>query len=200
LSCFHGAGHLSRVLWSEVEGHYSPVCTCARVCEVFSFSLVDKGGGVQLVYAEHLSLGVGIYFNRRRDRSVVFCLLYLKRGRECTWVYVCVYAHTLTETLEGPEESRWTQSRQICIRICQCVQSTHVYIYAGRRDEIWTGCFFSCHNRVHSMERIKQPHRASATGAEITRDLCYRLLMITSADELRDRHETLEGPRVKEYR
>jgi len=24
LSCFHGANHLSRVFWREVEGHYSP--------------------------------------------------------------------------------------------------------------------------------------------------------------------------------
>ena len=38
------------------------------------------------------------------------------------------------ETLGGPEESRWTKSWQICIRMC--VQSTHVYIYAGKRDEI----------------------------------------------------------------
>jgi len=72
-------------------------------------------------------------------------------------VYVCLYAQTHThgtwghdgvrseptgqdETLEGPEESRWTNSRQICIRIC--VQSTHLYIYAVRRDEIWTNCPF----------------------------------------------------------
>jgi hypothetical protein len=76
-------------------------------------------------------------------------------GWECTWVYVFVHARTHThctwgarceprgrdETLGGPEacESRWTKSRQICIRIC--VQSTHVYIYARRRDEIQI-CFF----------------------------------------------------------
>ena len=64
---------------------------------------------------------------------------------------VCVYTHTHThytdgllgceptgrswdETPEGPEESRWTKSRHTFIRIC--VQSTHVYIYAKRRDEI----------------------------------------------------------------
>jgi len=65
------------------------------------------------------------------------------------WVYVGVYAHTHThftdgvlgceprsrdETLEGPEESGLTKSRHIYIRVC--VQSTHVYVYARRRDEI----------------------------------------------------------------
>jgi len=64
-------------------------------------------------------------------------------------VKVCVYAHTLAhcaygvlgceargrdEAPGGPKESRWTKSRHICIRIC--VQSTHVYAYARRRDEI----------------------------------------------------------------
>ena len=66
-------------------------------------------------------------------------------------VYVCVYAHTHThctdgvlgceprsreETTGGPEleESGRTKSRHIYIRTC--VQSTHVYAYARRRDEI----------------------------------------------------------------
>jgi len=65
------------------------------------------------------------------------------------WVYVCVYAHTYThctdevfgceprsrdETPEGPEDSRWTRSGHTFIHIC--VQSTHVYVHARRRDEI----------------------------------------------------------------
>ena len=65
------------------------------------------------------------------------------------WVCVCVYAHTCTyytvgvlgyeprsreETPGGSEESRWTKSWHTYIRIC--VQSTHVYIYAKRRDVI----------------------------------------------------------------
>ena len=64
-------------------------------------------------------------------------------------VCACVYAHTYThytdgvigceprsrdETPGGPEESRWTKSRHTHIRMC--VQSTHAYIYAKRRDEI----------------------------------------------------------------
>jgi len=65
------------------------------------------------------------------------------------WVYVCVYAHTHTPCTDGvlgceprgrdeipggPKESRWTKSRHIYIRIC--VQRTHVYVNAMRRDEI----------------------------------------------------------------
>jgi len=64
-------------------------------------------------------------------------------------VCVCVSTHTHThctdgvvgceprgrdEIPEGPEESRWTKSRHLCIRIC--VQSTRVYVYARRRDAI----------------------------------------------------------------
>jgi len=64
------------------------------------------------------------------------------------WVCVCVYTHTHTHCIDGvlgcelrsrdetpgrPEESRSTESRHTYIRIC--VQSTHVYIYAKRRDE-----------------------------------------------------------------
>ena len=64
-------------------------------------------------------------------------------------VCVCVYAHTHThctdgllgceprrwdETPLGPEEYRWTKFRHSHIRTC--VQSTHVYIYVKRRDEI----------------------------------------------------------------
>ena len=62
---------------------------------------------------------------------------------------VCVYAHTRTHytdgvhggeprrqdvTPGGPEESRWTKSRHKYIRVC--VQNTHVYIQAKRRDDI----------------------------------------------------------------
>ena len=61
---------------------------------------------------------------------------------------MCVYMHTHTHTAHGvlgceprglnespgrPKESTWTKSRQICI--CICVSSTHVCIYARRRDK-----------------------------------------------------------------
>jgi len=70
----------------------------------------------------------------------------------CVCACVCVYAHTHVththytdgvpgckprsqdETPGGPVESRWTKCRHTYIRIC--IQSTHVCIYAKRRDEI----------------------------------------------------------------
>ena len=65
------------------------------------------------------------------------------------WLYACIYAHTHTHYTDGvlgceprsrdetpgePEESIWTKSRYAHIRIS--VQSTYVYLYAKRRDEI----------------------------------------------------------------
>ena len=63
----------------------------------------------------------------------------------CVLVYAHIHTHctdgvlgceprSRDETPEGPEESRWTKSRYTYIRIR--VQSTHVYIYVKRRDEI----------------------------------------------------------------
>jgi len=64
------------------------------------------------------------------------------------WVYVCIHTHThctdgvlgceprsRDERPGGPEESRWTESRHIYVRIC--VQSTCVHVHARRQDEIW---------------------------------------------------------------
>ena len=68
---------------------------------------------------------------------------------------VCIYAHTYTHCIDGvlgcepmsrdetpgePEEFRWTKSGLTYIRIC--VQSTHVYVYPARRDEILDYLFF----------------------------------------------------------
>jgi len=44
------------------------------------------------------------------------------------------------ETPGGLAESRWTKSRLTYIR--RSVQSTHVYVYARRRDAILDNCFF----------------------------------------------------------
>jgi len=75
--------------------------------------------------------------------------LFLTRVGVYVGVGVCIRTHTHThctywvlgcelwsrdETPGGPEESRWTKSRHTYIRLH--VQSTHVYVYARRRDEI----------------------------------------------------------------
>jgi len=54
-----------RYFWHHrtyLRHNHCRVCACARVCEVCSFALGDEVGGVQLVFAKHLSLGVGGYF------------------------------------------------------------------------------------------------------------------------------------------
>ena len=75
--------------------------------------------------------------------------LFLTRVGVYVGVCVCIRTHTHThctdgvlvsaprsrdETPGGPKECRWTKSRHTYIRIS--VQSTHVYIYAKRWDEI----------------------------------------------------------------
>jgi len=58
-----------------------------------------------------------------------------------TWMYDCTYGvlgckpRGWDETPGGPEKSRWTKSRHICIRIH--VQTSQVDVYAMRRDEMF---------------------------------------------------------------
>ena len=90
----------------------------------------------------------GVIFDRRKDRGVVCVFSTLNAGGSVCGC-MCVYSHAHThctdgvleceprsrdETPDGPEESRWTTSRHIYILIC--VQSTLVYVYARRQDEI----------------------------------------------------------------
>jgi len=120
----------------------------ACMCSLFHLALGDEDGGVQLVYESACCLAWGVIIDRRKDRGVV-CVFSIFNAGGSVCGCVCVYTHTHThytdwvlgceprsrdETPGGPEESRWTKSRHIYIRIC--VQNTHVYIYAKRRDEI----------------------------------------------------------------
>jgi len=88
--------------------------------------------------------------------GVVLCLVYFWRGWArgvyvCVYVWICTHTHTLhvghSMWAQGSGRDTWRTRRiqmdqiwHICI--CICVQSTHVYVFAGRRDEIWTDCFF----------------------------------------------------------
>jgi len=91
----------------------------------------------------------GLFLTEGETGVLSVSSLLLTRVGVYAGVGVCIHTHTHThctygvlgceprgrdETPGGPEESRWTKSRHICIRIC--VQSTHVYVYARRRDEI----------------------------------------------------------------
>jgi len=122
--------------------------TLHSVCAVCSLAFGGESRRIQLVYAGHLLLVLGVIVDRRRDRGVIWIFEFLTG---VLWVSkfmcVCVYKHTHThaahvvlrreprgwdETPGQPEESRWTNSQDTYIRIC--VRSIHVYIYAGRRD------------------------------------------------------------------
>jgi len=84
----------------------------------------------------------------RKDSGVV-CVFSIFNEGGSVCVCECVYTHTHTHTLHGvlgceprsrdekpggPEQSRCTKYRHTYIRTC--VQSTHIYVYAKKRDEI----------------------------------------------------------------
>jgi len=95
-------------------------------------------------------LSVGGYFLTEGKIGLLsVSSLFLRRVG--VYVGVCVYAHTHTHTAQmgysdvspgvgrdetpgGPEESGWTKSRHV--NICIRAQSTHVYVYARKWDEI----------------------------------------------------------------
>ena len=91
----------------------------------------------------------GLFLTEGKIGVLSVSSLFLTRVGVYVCVCVCVYAHTHThctdgvldceprsrdETPGGPKGSRWTKCRHRNVRIC--VQSTHVYVYARRRDEI----------------------------------------------------------------
>jgi len=136
---------------------YICVCMCiyiyiylyiACMCSLFHLALGNEDGGVQLVYESTCCLAWGVIFDRRKDRGVV-CVFSIFNAGGSVYGCVCVYTHTHTHTaqmgyldvspgvgmrqLEGPKNPDGL-NRHTYIRIC--VQSTHVYKYAKRRDEI----------------------------------------------------------------
>jgi len=82
----------------------------------------------------------GVSLDRCCEHQRTHLLHALNRMCICTHVFeVCFIVlgcepWSRDETPGGPEESKWTKSRRTYIRIC--VQSTHLHLYAQRRDEI----------------------------------------------------------------
>jgi len=98
----------------------------------------------------------GLFLTEGKIEVLSVSSLFLTRVGVYVSVCVCIHTRTHThctdgvlgceprsrdETPGGSEGSRWTISGHTYIRIC--VQSTHVYIYARRRDEILDQLFFS---------------------------------------------------------
>jgi len=127
------------------------ICIClyiACMCSLFHLAFGNEDGGVQLVYESACCLAWGGIFDRRKDKGVV-CVFSIFNAGGSVCGCVCVYTHTNTHTaqmgyldvspgvgmrhLEDPKNPK-PKSRYTYIRIC--VQSTHVYIYTKRRDEI----------------------------------------------------------------
>jgi len=82
--------------------------------------------------------------------SSLFC-----RGWECMWVYVCIYAHTLTHCTDGVldvspgvgmrhlEGLKNPDGLNLCIHIFVYVYKVHMCMHmlrGGMRS--WTNCFF----------------------------------------------------------
>jgi len=142
--------YVRQVLWTSAYTFaYTLVTGCAYALTYVQFvhsAWWNEDGVVQLVYEGTCCVAWGVIFNRRRDRGVV-CVFALVNAGGSVCGCRCVYTHThctyrvlryqprgRDETPGGPEESSWTKSRLICISIC--VQSTHLYVYARRRNEI----------------------------------------------------------------
>jgi len=96
--------------------------------------LVAWRGLLFLTEGEIGMLSVSSPFLTRVGVYVGMGVLYASTHTHCTYGVLECEPRDRDETPEGPKESRWTKSRHICIRIY--VQSTHVCVYAKRRDEI----------------------------------------------------------------
>ena len=95
-------------------------------------ALVAWRGGLFLTEGKIVVLSVSSLFLTRVGVHV--CVSVCIRTQTHTAQVLGCEPRSRDETPGGPEESRSTKSRHTYIRIC--VQSTHVYIYVKRRDEI----------------------------------------------------------------
>jgi len=97
-------------------------------------TLVAWHGGLFLTVGKIGALPVSSLFLMRVGVYVGVCGCIRTHTHTSQMGYSDVRPRSRDETPGGPEESRWTESWHTYIRIC--VQSTHVYVYARRWDEI----------------------------------------------------------------
>ena len=96
--------------------------------------LVAWRGGLFLTEGEIEVLSVSSLFLTRVGVYWGCVCVYARAHTHCTDGVLGCETRSQDETPGGPEESRWTKCRHTYIRIC--VQSTHVYVYAKKWDEI----------------------------------------------------------------
>jgi len=133
------------------------VCICAHVCAVCSFSVGERGWGGSASLWKHLLLGVGVIFDRRKDRGVV-CVFSIFNACGGVCECICVYTHTHTHTaqigyldvstgvgmrhLEGPKNPD-SDGMNLGIHIFVYVYKVHMCMYMlGGGMRSWTNCFF----------------------------------------------------------
>jgi len=118
------------------------------MCSLFVQRWGNEDGVVKLVEESTRCLAWEVIFDRRKDRGVV-CVFSIFNAYGSVCGCICDYTHTHTHTaqmryldvspgvrmryLEGPNNP---DGLNLGIHIFVCIQSTHVYVYARRRDEI----------------------------------------------------------------
>ena len=140
--CVHQRIHLRTRLLQDVH-----MRSC--MCNLFNQHWGTRMGGFSLSMKALVAWCGGLFLTKGKIGVLSVSYLFLTRVGVYVGVCVCIRTHTHThcthgvlscgprsrdEAPGGPEESRWTKSRHICIRVC--VQSTQVYVYARRRGEI----------------------------------------------------------------
>jgi len=148
----HAGVYVRQVLWTSeytfcVHACYW-MCICAHVCAVCSFRVGERGWWGPISVWGHLLLR-GLFLTEGEIGVLSVSSLFLTRMGVYVGVGVCIRTHTHTlhiwstrvwdqesiwDTLRARKKSRHAKFWHICIRIC--VPSTHLYIYARRRDEI----------------------------------------------------------------
>ena len=125
----------------------SRVCTCASAYAVCWLALGDEGGEVWLMQGTCSWRGTILLTWKQIGVLPAFSLFFDAGVSVCGCM--CVYTHTHTHTLHvgcsdmGPgigtthlKSPKNPYGLNLDIYVFVCVQSTHVYIYAERRDEI----------------------------------------------------------------